>query len=145
MLITADITACASRGSKLTGKQRCPDLTHFESARHGDKELAEAVQVGIGAGLEGGLEWPVQDLERRYPRQWLGRLKVLPSLMMLSDEMWKSSMAGPFSLLTPSPTACACLLTHLLPLSFQVCISSLPPPKRLASLGSRKEKNKQHF
>lgn len=77
MLVDANSIACApSRGSLLTGQQQCLNLTYFESSSHGGKELVEAIQVGTGAGLEGGLEWPVQDLERRYHGPWLGRLKA---------------------------------------------------------------------
>ena len=36
------------------------------------KELGEATQVGTGAGVEGNLEWPVQDLGREYYRKGWG-------------------------------------------------------------------------
>lgn len=77
--------------------------------------------MGTGAGLERSLEGTVQDLERKYYRQGLGRLSALPVSLMPSDEMWKLSLAGPLCPLIPQPTACACLSRHLPLLCFQVC------------------------
>lgn len=46
--------------------------------------------VSIGSGKE-------------VPEAREEKAKALPVLMMSSDEIWKSSLTGPFSLLTPSP------------------------------------------
>lgn len=99
--------------------------------------------MGTRAGLEGNLEWPVQDLEREYYRkEGLGRLKALPVFLMSSGEMWKLSLAGPLSPLAPNPTACACSScpSFISKCALVTCLSKEASQTEVAG-----KKNKQHF